>query len=468
MLSPTDIRPAVEAVLRSATSGLTTYEVLNQLPDPLRQQIIAERGMPGLGSGNPYSAANLVTDAIEGILPSLETPYRVYVYGQAVFTVAGQEIQPGNNAIALYRLQPNPSILNPETAVIPIKVAEPPSLHDKKKQKKRDAWTAVIVVIVTTGIVRQIINHPQGQGDPENITNRVNSVASPSAVTSSQPPVTEAKSKRRQKTSLVAIPAPGRKVLVKGVLPLSDNEEILITVSEKSSGSKLSAFQGQDKPKLNHGTFSSLPFGVEGGLEPGYYTVEARYGNKAMKSAFQFRKDGKVVMNRNPPTDEDYGVTFLSYLGSDNYNPELVKKLLRKHPQLAHSKTDTGETPLIFLAGGRPGDTEEVEAKRLSIAKLLVQSGTRVDGRGVSGRTALCEAASAGDAQLVKYLLDQGASPNKMGDDMVTPYDLAGDDQRIKSLLKQRGGMSSDAILQMWGGKDPERRQKSLRSLSGD
>lgn len=106
MLSPSDIRPAVEAILRTTDSGLTTYEILDQLPAGLRHQIIAERGMPGLGSGNSYSAASLVADAIEGLLPSLEPPYRVYVHGQAVFTVAGQEIRPGNSAIALYRLHP--------------------------------------------------------------------------------------------------------------------------------------------------------------------------------------------------------------------------------------------------------------------------------------------------------------------------------------------------------------------------
>ena len=101
MLSPSDIRPAVEAILRTTDSGLTTYEILDQLPAGLRHQIITERGMPGLGSGNSYSAASLVADAIEGLLPSLEPPYRVYVHGQAVFTVAVQEIRPGNSAIAL-------------------------------------------------------------------------------------------------------------------------------------------------------------------------------------------------------------------------------------------------------------------------------------------------------------------------------------------------------------------------------
>lgn len=113
MLSPSDIRPAVEAVLIAADRSLTTYEILNSLPDNLLQQIISERGMPGLGSGNSYSAASLISDSVEGLLPSLEPPYRVYEHRQAVFTVAGQEIHPGNSAIAFYRLNPPPVKIPP-------------------------------------------------------------------------------------------------------------------------------------------------------------------------------------------------------------------------------------------------------------------------------------------------------------------------------------------------------------------
>ena len=110
MLSPSDIRPAVEEVLRSTGNSLASYQILDHLPEALRDQIIAERGMPGAGQGNRYTAASLVTDAVELLLPSKEAPYRVYLeMGDMTFTVAGQTIKPGNPYITFYRL-PAPEV----------------------------------------------------------------------------------------------------------------------------------------------------------------------------------------------------------------------------------------------------------------------------------------------------------------------------------------------------------------------
>jgi hypothetical protein len=105
MLSPSNIRDAVRDVLLSSAGRVSAYEILDRLPTSLRDQILSERGMPGAGSGNSYSAASLVTDAAEMILPSLDPPYRVYhdVRGMT-FTVAGQSILPGNEVIAYYQL----------------------------------------------------------------------------------------------------------------------------------------------------------------------------------------------------------------------------------------------------------------------------------------------------------------------------------------------------------------------------
>lgn len=105
MLSPSDIRPAVREVLLSAENSLASYQILDRLPLALRNQIITERGMPGAGAGKHYTAASLVTDAIEGVLPSLDPPYRVYLDSRDMaFVVAGHTIRPGNAAIAFYQL----------------------------------------------------------------------------------------------------------------------------------------------------------------------------------------------------------------------------------------------------------------------------------------------------------------------------------------------------------------------------
>jgi hypothetical protein len=105
MLSPADIRSAVRTVLEKAETALTSYEILGRLPAPLRDQLIAERGLPGAGSSKNYSAASLVTQAVEKLLPTKEPPYRVYAnFSGKTFTVAGQTVTPSGSAIATYRL----------------------------------------------------------------------------------------------------------------------------------------------------------------------------------------------------------------------------------------------------------------------------------------------------------------------------------------------------------------------------
>ncbi len=107
-LSPSDIRPAVRIVLEAADAPLTSYEILERLPVVLRDRLIAERGLPGAGSGSNFSAASLVTQALDALLPSKDAPYREYknLVGQT-FVIAGQKIKPSGTAIAVYRLSAN-------------------------------------------------------------------------------------------------------------------------------------------------------------------------------------------------------------------------------------------------------------------------------------------------------------------------------------------------------------------------
>jgi hypothetical protein len=108
MLSPSDIRPTVREVLLSTNNSLSAYQILDRLPPAIRDQIIAERGLPGAGSGSPFTSASMVTSAVQGLLPALEPPYRVYMEVTGMtFTIAGQTIVPGNPTLAFYYL-PNP------------------------------------------------------------------------------------------------------------------------------------------------------------------------------------------------------------------------------------------------------------------------------------------------------------------------------------------------------------------------
>lgn len=107
MLSTSDIRPYVEAVLRAADNCLSAYQILNRLSAEIREQLITERGLPGLGGGNSFTAATLITTVAESIIPSNDPPHRIYIDSVGMtFRIGDREITAGSPAIAVYRLRP--------------------------------------------------------------------------------------------------------------------------------------------------------------------------------------------------------------------------------------------------------------------------------------------------------------------------------------------------------------------------
>ena len=102
---PNHIREEVENVLLNADNYLSAYQILERLPASLRDQIIEERGIPGYGNGNSYTAASVVTDAAE-MLKGPETFTSVYCEGSGLnFEVSGRPVRPGNSACAFYRIR---------------------------------------------------------------------------------------------------------------------------------------------------------------------------------------------------------------------------------------------------------------------------------------------------------------------------------------------------------------------------
>ena len=108
MLMPRDIADEVRAVLRSAHVGkgterrfLTAYQILERLPAPLRDEVIADRGLPGKGGGSNYSAASLIADAAES-LHGVETAF--LDCGGITFSVGKHEVVPGYPLCGLYRI----------------------------------------------------------------------------------------------------------------------------------------------------------------------------------------------------------------------------------------------------------------------------------------------------------------------------------------------------------------------------
>ena len=106
MLLPTNIVDEVEQILTASPNYLSAYQILEQLPTPLRNQIIQERGLPGLENGNSYTAASAVTDAAE-MLQDRPGYDRQYCEGRNIlFEINGHTVRAGNSACALYRIQP--------------------------------------------------------------------------------------------------------------------------------------------------------------------------------------------------------------------------------------------------------------------------------------------------------------------------------------------------------------------------
>lgn len=105
MLIPTNIVTEVEVVLSNAANYLSAYQILERLPGNLRNQLIEERGAPGRGQGNSYTAASVVTQAAE-MLSDRPGYTREYCDGShLLFEVDGNFFRAGNEACAFYRIR---------------------------------------------------------------------------------------------------------------------------------------------------------------------------------------------------------------------------------------------------------------------------------------------------------------------------------------------------------------------------
>jgi hypothetical protein len=107
-LMPRDITAEVESVLRNTQIGgrgrsyLTAYQILEQLSQQIRDRLIAERGTPGLGSGNYYAAANVVSDAAE-MISGIQIEF-LDATSIKIILNNGTDITPGNQNVGLYRI----------------------------------------------------------------------------------------------------------------------------------------------------------------------------------------------------------------------------------------------------------------------------------------------------------------------------------------------------------------------------
>ena len=107
MLTATDIRYEVEKVLRRTSNYLTAYQILERLPSPLRDRLIAERGKPGQGNGQRYTAVTVVTQAAGQICTAEDAEKSlIYIDGGNIYFEVGQDLIPaGHEACACYRIR---------------------------------------------------------------------------------------------------------------------------------------------------------------------------------------------------------------------------------------------------------------------------------------------------------------------------------------------------------------------------
>lgn len=109
-----------------------------------------------------------------------------------------------------------------------------------------------------------------------------------------------------------------------------------------------------------------------------------------------------------------------------------ARKILREHPGEATSECVSGRTPLHIAAHN--GDIET--AKLLLNAGAILDSGVQPGMNFGSGTfTPLCSAVWAEKADMVEFLCEKGANPNKMGDQLRRA--LSSPSIRIRTLLKK-------------------------------
>jgi hypothetical protein len=107
-LMPSDITDSVANVLRGAARGdgshpnyLTAYQILDRLPEDIRDRLIGEPTLGGHGAGVSYAAPSVVSDAAE-MLPGIIIDY---IDNRGIeIHVAGQALTPGFEVCGIYRL----------------------------------------------------------------------------------------------------------------------------------------------------------------------------------------------------------------------------------------------------------------------------------------------------------------------------------------------------------------------------
>jgi ankyrin len=201
--------------------------------------------------------------------------------------------------------------------------------------------------------------------------------------------------------------------------------------------------------------------------------VDPNYGDKNEYSPMRIAIDGghaelvKLLLDHGADPDIDPGQFGRSPLAQacDRGELEIVKLILDAGAD--PDEGGDGFTPLYFSAG----------RNNIEITKLLIQAGAKVNlgCPGFEKRTALIEAAQKGHREIVEYLVKQGADPNQVDENGVTPLKMAADsaETEVARILIRHGATPPANLEELlakitYGDTDNPRRIKMLLANGAD
>jgi ankyrin repeat protein len=109
------------------------------------------------------------------------------------------------------------------------------------------------------------------------------------------------------------------------------------------------------------------------------------------------------------------------------HDTTLAKQIFAADPQAVHCRDGVGETTFHYV----------VVESRIDLAELLLQAGSDINSATLFGHTPLMSAVQLGNIELVRWLVDHGASldPKTVNDDTALSYAAAGKHREIFDFL---------------------------------
>lgn len=104
-LNPSDIREAIEQVVRESENYLSPYQILERLPISMKAELISHYGKPGRGAGHNFSGVSRISQMTRKLCDNGICEFIYINSDNLYFEVAGDHYQAGSPACACYRIR---------------------------------------------------------------------------------------------------------------------------------------------------------------------------------------------------------------------------------------------------------------------------------------------------------------------------------------------------------------------------